>query len=156
MHSLITIVAALAFATTAHTAAPDVARTDPSPAATRPLAADTASTRSIYEDFATLAGASYRIRGRAASQGDGTAFDDRDSLPALVALSGIGFDEAARLSTAAVVVPDEAHREDPPDETGDSRAVAMPDPGTVQVFGLGLVILAMVAGSLRREPSIGR
>ena len=166
MHPLITIGAVFALATNAiaQDSVVGAARSDASSATGRPSVQvgepAATSTRRIYEDFAALAGASYRIRGQATSRSDGIASDERDSLPALVALSGIGFGDAARAAdrwvTAAVIVPDEA-REDPPGKTGaDPRATAMPDPGTVQVFGLGLVILAMVAGSLRREPAGGR
>lgn len=156
MHSLFTFGLVLAFTTlaTAEAATTDAGRPLPSTGQSTP-----AMTRSIYEDFATLAGASYRVRGLAAPRDGSLALDDHDSLPALIALGGIGFDDGDRpaTTTAAVIVPDEAHREDPPGKTsGDPRAVAMPDPGTVQVFGLGLVILAMVAGSVRREPSFGR
>lgn len=131
---------------------------------------DTNANSSMYQDLTTIAGTTYQIHFQysprpgvsALSNGIELLWDN--SLYAMVALSGIGladtvwtgYDLTALASGPTSRIQFNAFG--PSDGLGgylDNVSVsAVPEPGTLQIFGLGLVILATVAGTRRRAPSM--
>jgi MYXO-CTERM domain-containing protein len=130
---------------------------------------DTDANSSMFQDFATVRGVAYTIHFdysprpgvSAASNGIELFWDD--TLLAIVAMNGIGLGDTAwtgfdlttvadgpvsRISFAAFGTSDGLGG-----YLDDVSVTAIPEPGTVEIFGLGLVMLAMLGGTRRREPA---
>lgn len=129
---------------------------------------DTDGNSSMYQDFATAIGATYRIefqyspRPGVSAASNGLAFLWDNSPYAMMALSGIdladtvwsGYDMTAvatsslsRVSFTAFGISDSRGG-----YIDNVRVTAVPEPGVLPLFGLGLVILATRLRTRRRTP----
>ena len=129
---------------------------------------DTNANSGMFQDLSTIAGTSYRIhfqyspRPGVAASSNGIQFLWNDALFAIVALSGTGLNDTvwsgydltavatgplSRIGFYAVGISDSLGG-----YLDNVVVTAVPEPGTLQVMGLGLVLLATVSGTRRRRP----
>jgi hypothetical protein len=128
---------------------------------------DTDGNSSMSQDFATVTGTTYRIhfqyspRPGVSAASNGIEFFWNDSLYAMMALSGIGLADTvwsgydmtavatsslSRVSFSAFGLSDSFGG-----YLDNVSVTAVPEPGTLQILGLGLVILATIMGTRRRK-----
>ena len=128
---------------------------------------DTDANSSMYQDVSTIAGVTYQIhfeyspRPGVAAMSNGISAFWNNSLYAMVALNGIGlndtswtgydFTTVATGSTSRLMFSAFGTSDSLGGYLDNVSVVAVPEPGTLQIFGLGLVILATVAGTRRRK-----
>jgi len=131
---------------------------------------DTDANSSMYQDIATIAGVGYKIhfeyspRPGVSALSNGISASWGNTLYAMVALNGLGLNDTAWTGydfTAYATGPSSRlmfSAFGTSDSLGgylDNVSVtAVPEPGSLQIFGLGLVILATIAGTRRRKSSV--
>ena len=132
---------------------------------------DTNANSSMYQDITTIAGVTYKIhfeyspRPGVAALSNGIQALWDNSLYALVALNGLGlndtswsgydFTTVAAGSTSRLTFSAFGTSDGLGGYLDNVSVTAVPEPGTLQIFGLGLVILATVVGTRRRESTAG-
>lgn len=132
---------------------------------------DTNANSSMYQDVSTIAGTTYSVhfayspRPGVAAMSNGIAAFWGDTLYAMVALNGVGlpdtawtgydFTTVATGSTSRLTFSAFGTSDSLGGYLDDVRLTAVPEPGTLQVFGLGLVILATIGGTRRRRAHDG-
>lgn len=132
---------------------------------------DTNANSSMSQDLTTIAGVVYKIhfayspRPGVSALSNGISASWNDSLFAMVALSGIGlnatawtgydFTTVATGPTSRLMFSAFGTSDGLGGYLDDVRVTAVPEPGTLQIFGFGLVILATIAGTRRRKSACG-